>query len=101
MLYVLYVVSAVQSGHLRAEAAPCLSTPRDVLRELSGPEKVDFALLRFTERLGKGEFGEVFRGYYREEEVAIKQLFFDENMTELVLQEATTLLDITRVIFIR
>eukprot|EP00913_Durusdinium_trenchii_P015976 g15014.t1 len=66
----------------------CASTPREVLeRDLSDPEKVEYWDLQFMERLGKGEFGEVFRGYYRHEEVAIKQLFFDENMTELVVQE--------------
>eukprot|EP00930_Biecheleria_cincta_P026382 TRINITY_DN18600_c0_g1_i1.p1 TRINITY_DN18600_c0_g1~~TRINITY_DN18600_c0_g1_i1.p1 ORF type:complete len:735 (+),score=91.77 TRINITY_DN18600_c0_g1_i1:136-2205(+) len=62
-----------------------LCTPRDYLEsDLTEPEKVRYADLEFTERLGQGEFGEVFRGVYRNEEVAIKQLFFDENMTELI-----------------
>ncbi|CAE8586109.1 unnamed protein product [Polarella glacialis] len=65
-----------------------LSTPREALeRDLTEPEKVRFSDLDFVERLGQGEFGEVFRGRYRSEEVAIKQLFFDENMTELVIQD--------------
>lgn len=72
----------------------CASTPREVLeRDLSDPEKVEYWDLQFMERLGKGEFGEVFRGYYRHEEVAIKQLFFDENMTELVVQDLAREID--------
>eukprot|EP00933_Yihiella_yeosuensis_P060609 TRINITY_DN6335_c0_g2_i1.p1 TRINITY_DN6335_c0_g2~~TRINITY_DN6335_c0_g2_i1.p1 ORF type:complete len:693 (-),score=101.25 TRINITY_DN6335_c0_g2_i1:65-2143(-) len=65
-----------------------LSTPRETLeRDLTEPEKVRYRDLDFVERLGQGEFGEVFRGRYRSEQVAIKQLFFDENMTEMVIQD--------------
>mmetsp|Transcript_62683 Transcript_62683/g.149583 ORF Transcript_62683/g.149583 Transcript_62683/m.149583 type:complete len:632 (-) Transcript_62683:45-1940(-) len=76
-------------------SAQCgLSTPREVLeRDLTDPEKIEYGDLEFIERLGKGEFGEVFRGYYRREEVAIKQLFFDENMTELVVQDLAREID--------
>eukprot|EP00435_Cladocopium_sp_Y103_P069746 s104_g33.t2 len=70
------------------------ATPREVLeRDLSDPEKVEYDDLQFIERLGKGEFGEVFRGYYGKEEVAIKQLFFDENMTELIVQDLAREID--------
>ncbi|OLP89535.1 hypothetical protein AK812_SmicGene28980 [Symbiodinium microadriaticum] len=57
------------------------------------PIKVRYGELTFVERLGKGEFGEVFRGLYLNKEVAIKQLFFDENMTELVVQDLAREID--------
>ncbi|CAE7928739.1 unnamed protein product [Symbiodinium sp. KB8] len=70
------------------------STPREALeRDLTEPEKVRYGELTFVERLGKGEFGEVFRGLYLNKEVAIKQLFFDENMTELVVQDLAREID--------
>mmetsp|Transcript_57612 Transcript_57612/g.135051 ORF Transcript_57612/g.135051 Transcript_57612/m.135051 type:complete len:650 (-) Transcript_57612:25-1974(-) len=70
------------------------STPREALeRGLTEPEKVRYSDLSFVERLGKGEFGEVFRGLYLNKEVAIKQLFFDENMTELVVQDLAREID--------
>ena len=85
----------VETPPLKVSVLPaCTSTPREVLeRDLSDPEKVEYGDLQFIERLGKGEFGEVFRGYYRKEEVAIKQLFFDENMTELIVQDLAREID--------
>ena len=37
------------------------------------PREVEYSALRFIERLGKGEFGEVFRGYYHNEEADKKR----------------------------
>jgi len=69
-------------------AASRLSTPREVLeRDLSEPEKVKYSDLKFIESLGSGEFGQVFRGKFRGEEVAIKQLYWDDTMTELLMQD--------------
>jgi len=65
-----------------------LSTPREALeRDLTEPEKVKFGDLDFIESLGSGEFGQVFRGTYYGIEVAIKQLYWDDTMTELVMQD--------------
>lgn len=65
-----------------------LSTPREALeRDLTEPEKVKYADLDFIESLGSGEFGQVFRGTYQGEEVAIKQLYWDGTVTELVMQD--------------
>jgi len=65
-----------------------LSTPREALeRDLTEPEKVKFEDLEFVESLGSGEFGQVFRGAYRGSEVAIKQLYWDDTLSELVMQD--------------
>jgi len=42
-------------------------------------EQFRYGELRFVEHLGSGEFGQVFRGFLRGEEVAIKQLNWDDN----------------------
>jgi serine/threonine protein kinase len=56
---------------------------------LTEPEKVKYSDLEFVESLGSGEFGQVFRGNFRGEEVAIKRLYWDDTMTELVMQDLT------------
>uniref|UniRef100_A0A7S1WJW3 Protein kinase domain-containing protein n=1 Tax=Alexandrium catenella TaxID=2925 RepID=A0A7S1WJW3_ALECA len=64
------------------------ATPREALeRGLTAPEKIKYSDLEFIEALGSGEFGQVFRGSYRNEEVAIKQLYWDNTMTELVMED--------------
>jgi len=40
-------------------------------------KQIPFADLEFTENLGSGEFGQVFRGRHTGQDVAIKQLFWD------------------------
>lgn len=64
------------------------STPRETLeRDLTEPEKVKYSDLKFVENLGSGEFGQVYRGTFQGEEVAIKELYWDDTMTELVMQD--------------
>lgn len=63
-------------------------TPREALeRDLTEPEKVHYSDLEFVENLGSGEFGQVFRGCYRGEEVAIKQLYWDDTVSERVMRD--------------
>merc|ERR1719265_598307 len=48
--------------------------------ELTADERIAYQELQFVEHLGSGEFGQVFRGYYRNQEVAIKQLYWDNSI---------------------
>jgi len=50
-------------------------------------ECIPYSELEFTEHLGSGEFGTVCRGRFRDEEVAIKQLFWDNTMREDVVMQ--------------
>jgi len=50
-------------------------------------EQLAYKDIRFVEHLGSGEFGQVFRGFVRGEEVAVKQLFWDESATESVVDD--------------
>jgi len=57
------------------------STPRDTLESRLKPmEKIPYGDLTLVESLGSGEFGQVFRGIYEGQEVAIKQLFWDNSI---------------------
>lgn len=65
-----------------------VTTPRQGLEyDLTDPEKIKYEDLEFVESLGSGEFGQVFRGKFWGTEVAIKQLYWDDSMTELVMQD--------------
>jgi serine/threonine protein kinase len=51
-------------------------------------ECIPYSELEFVEHLGSGEFGTVCRGRFRDQEVAIKQLFWDNTMLpDLVLKD--------------
>jgi serine/threonine protein kinase len=81
------VVQAVAAPATSEDGAPS-EKPREALeRDLTEVEKVNYSELNFVENLGSGEFGQVFRGFYRGEEVAIKQLYWDDTFTDGVLQD--------------
>jgi len=51
-------------------------------------ERIEYSDLSFVEHLGSGEFGQVCRGRYRGQEVAIKELFWDNTLLpEVVLKD--------------
>jgi len=84
------VAAPVEPQGYGGHAAPSqqLHTPRETVeRGLTEPEKVRFEDLELVESLGSGEFGQVFRGAYQGHEVAIKQLYWDDTMSELVMQD--------------
>jgi len=57
-------------------------------------ERINYKQLNFTEFLGSGEFGNVCRGEYAGEEVAIKQLFWDSSTKpEVVIRDLTQEID--------
>jgi len=62
--------------------APMMTPHGGLGRELAETENISYSDLTFTENLGSGEFGQVFRGVYRENEVCIKWLFFDDSMNQ-------------------
>mmetsp|Transcript_66059 Transcript_66059/g.177654 ORF Transcript_66059/g.177654 Transcript_66059/m.177654 type:complete len:732 (-) Transcript_66059:61-2256(-) len=78
----------IQGRGFHVVAPQRLSTPRETLEcGLSAPEKIIFEDLEFVESLGSGEFGQVFRGSYQGNEVAIKKMYWDDTMSELVMQD--------------
>jgi len=66
------------------------SVPELAKGELMPSERIAYADLNFVEHLGSGEFGQVFRGFFKGQEVAIKQLYWDNTvLPEVVIQELT------------
>lgn len=58
--------------------------------QLTAEERIAYTDLQFVEHLGSGEFGQVFRGFYRGQEVAIKQLYWDDTvLPEVIIQDVT------------
>lgn len=58
--------------------------------QLTAEERIGYTDLEFVEHIGSGEFGQVFRGFYRGKEVAIKQLYWDDTvLPEVIIQDLT------------
>lgn len=49
--------------------------------------QLSYADFEFCENLGSGEFGQVFRGLYAGQEVAIKQIFYDSSLRPAAVLE--------------
>jgi len=58
--------------------------------KLTPEERIGYGDMDFVEHLGAGEFGQVYRGRCRGQEVAIKQLYWDNTVQpEVVIQDLT------------
>jgi len=58
--------------------------------QLTQEERLAYRDLDFVESLGSGEFGQVYRGFFRGAEVAIKQLYWDSSVVpEVIIQDLT------------
>jgi len=56
--------------------------------KLTPEERIAYSELQMVESLGSGEFGQVFRGFCRGNEVAIKQLYWDNTISpEVVIED--------------
>lgn len=57
---------------------------------LTPDERIAYSDMQFVEHLGSGEFGQVLRGFYRGQEVAIKELYWDNTVApEVIVQDLT------------
>ncbi|CAJ1390167.1 unnamed protein product [Effrenium voratum] len=64
--------------------------PQKARGQLTSDEKLAYSDLKFVEHLGSGEFGQVFRGFYKKQEVAIKQLYWDNTvLPQVIIQDLT------------
>lgn len=58
--------------------------------QLTTDERLAYRELQFVEHLGSGEFGQVFRGFFKGQEVAIKQLYWDNTvLPQVIIQDLT------------
>lgn len=61
--------------------------PHKAKGQLTVEERIAYHDLQFVEHLGSGEFGQVFRGFHKDQEVAIKQLYWDNSVLPQVIIE--------------
>eukprot|EP00929_Paragymnodinium_shiwhaense_P007556 TRINITY_DN111472_c0_g1_i1.p1 TRINITY_DN111472_c0_g1~~TRINITY_DN111472_c0_g1_i1.p1 ORF type:complete len:810 (-),score=146.24 TRINITY_DN111472_c0_g1_i1:77-2146(-) len=64
--------------------------PQKPRGQLTPEERIGYNEIQFVEHLGSGEFGQVFRGYHKGKEVAIKQLYWDNTvLPEVIIADLT------------
>lgn len=86
----LEVQAASHAGSAICDEEDALALSNLAPGQLTAEERIPYLDLEFVEHLGSGEFGQVFRGFYKSQQVAIKQLYWDNTvLPEAIIQDLT------------
>lgn len=83
-------VAIVISGYIFYRQNCVRGRELDILESIDSSVVIDFSEVELKERIGRGSFGDVFRGFWRYSEVAVKKIAItsDESVLQEILKEA-------------